>query len=333
MHVGAKLFATTVLVLGLSTLALPATAQSRRDRLKASHPAPSAAIPTVSEPTVGSGPDKMFANYPLSKVGYSASEFFFSGTAHAYTSASPLDSSGKWTVQPASSAPYTSRLIVVMPTDPKKFNGTVVVELLNVAPGFDIAGDWVYGHDEMIRSGDAYVGVSAQAVGVNAAKTADPARYGSLSHPGDSFSYDIYSQAGMAVREHASTVLPGLKPRLFLADGLSESANYMTTYVDAIAPLVNVFDGYLMHSRFAGERITVPASRAGHRDTTNLVRARRPDRAGPDPRIGDRRARVGVPSGGPTRQQDVPPVGSRRGRTRRQLLCAERARRRHHTGR
>ncbi len=53
------------------------------------------------------------------------------------------------------------------------------------------------------------------------------------------------------MREHASTVLPGLKPRLFLADGLSESANYMTTYVDAIAPLVNVFDGYLMHSRFA----------------------------------------------------------------------------------
>jgi hypothetical protein len=251
MHVGAKLFATTVVVLGLSTLALPATAQSGGDRLKASHPAPSAAIPTVSEPTVGSGPDKMFASYPLSKVGYSASEFFFSGTAHAYTSASPLDSSGKWTVQPASSAPYTSRLIVALPTDPKKFSGTVVVEWLNVSNGSDFAPDWLYGHDEMIRSGDAYVGVSAQAVGVNAAKSADPARYGSLSHPGDSFSYDIYSQAGMAVRAHASTVLPGMKPRLLVADGDSRSANGMTTYVDAIAPLVNVFDGYLLHSRFA----------------------------------------------------------------------------------
>jgi Alpha/beta hydrolase domain len=252
VHLGAKLFATTAVVLGLSTLALPATAQSGSDRLKASHPAPSAAIPTVSEPTVGSGPDKMFANYPLSKVGYSASEFFFSGTAHAYTSASPLGSDGKWTVQPASSAPYTSRLIVAMPTNPKKFNGTVVVEWLNVSGGADLAGDWWYGHDEMIRSGDAYVGVSAQAVGVNAAKTADPARYGSLSHPGDSFSYDIYSQAAMAVREHASTVLPGLKPRLFFGDGLSQSAGYMTTYVDAIAPLVNVFDGYLLHSRIGG---------------------------------------------------------------------------------
>ena len=103
----------------------------------------------------------------------------------------------------------------------------------------------------MIRSGDAYVGVSAQAVGVNAAKTVDPARYGSLSHPGDTFSYDIYSQAGMAVREHVSTVLPGVKPRLFIVDGLSESADYVTTYVDAIAPLVNVFDGYLLHSRIA----------------------------------------------------------------------------------
>ncbi len=205
----------------------------------------------------------MFANYPLSKVGYSASEFFLSGTAHAYTSASPLGSDGKWTVQPASSAPYTSRLIVAMPTDPKKFNGTVVVEWLNDTGGADLAGDWWYGHDEMIRSGDAYVGVSAQAVGVNAAKTADPARYGSLSHPGDSFSYDIYSQAGMAVREHASTVLPGLKPRRFFGDGLSQSADYLTTYVNAIAPLVNVFDGYLLHSRIAA---SAPLSQAPEPD-------------------------------------------------------------------
>ncbi len=32
-------------------------------------------------------------------------------------------------------------------------------------------------------------------------KTADPERYGTLSHPGDSFSFDIYSQVGVAMRE------------------------------------------------------------------------------------------------------------------------------------
>ena len=44
-------------------------------------------------------------------------------------------------------------------------------------------------HDELIREGYVWVGVSAQAVGLNALKVApmgDPGRYGSLVHPGDS---------------------------------------------------------------------------------------------------------------------------------------------------
>ena len=125
----------------------------------------------------------------------------------------------------------------------------MIVEWLNVSAGMDEAPDWLYGHDEIYRSGDAWVGISAQAAGVNALKSSDPARYGSLTHPGDSFSYDIFSQAGMTVRAKASTVLPGLHPQMVITDGESQSAVRLATYVDGIAPLTNVFDGFVIHSR------------------------------------------------------------------------------------
>ena len=214
------------------------------------HRAPSASVPTLQGPITGPGkPSLTLASYPFSKVGYSESEFFFSGTANSYASSTALTSNGQWSLHTAATAPYKSRLVVVRPTDPTRFSGTVIVEWLNVTAGMDEAPDWLYGHDEIYRSGDAWVGVSAQAVGVNALKSSDPARYGSLSNPGDSFSYDIFSQAGMAVRARASTLLPGLHPRVLIADGESQSAVRMVTYVDGIAPLTNVYDAYLIHSR------------------------------------------------------------------------------------
>ena len=99
---------------------------------------------------------------------------------------------------------------------PAKFNGTVVVEWLNVSAGGDIPTDWLMAHNEFDPSGAAYVGVSAQQVGVDAAEVgiARPVRQRS-SHPGDSYSYDIFTQVGQADpraaragarRAHARTV-------------------------------------------------------------------------------------------------------------------------------
>ena len=118
------------------------------------------------------------------------------------------------TVPPSDPAPYTTREVVYRPIDPKKFNGTVIVEWLNVSGQVDADPDWTQTHNELIRDGFAWVGVSAQAVGLNQLKCpattppappcpapGDPARYGMLSHPGDSYSYDIFSQAGQAIRD------------------------------------------------------------------------------------------------------------------------------------
>src|SRR5262245_11260412 len=209
------------------------------------------ATPTVAPASGGAGvPVLASTAFDLADVGYEASEFILSGTANAYTSAVPLTADGKWTATTGETAPYVTRVVVYRPKSAKKFNGTALVEWLNVSGGVDANPDWVQTHTELIRDGYAWVGVSAQAVGLNATKHSDPVRYASLTHPGDSFSYDIYSQAGQAVRTNPM-VLGGLKPKRVLAVGESQSAGRLVTYLNAVAPTAKVYDGYLVHSRGA----------------------------------------------------------------------------------
>lgn len=89
--------------------------------------------------------------------------------------------------------------------------------------------------------------------GRQAVKVRDPARYGSLSHPGDAFSYDIFTAAAHAVRGlDGRKVLAPLKAKRVLDDGEFQSSIYLATYVNAIDPLAKQFDGFLIHSRGSG---------------------------------------------------------------------------------
>jgi hypothetical protein len=212
------------------------------------------AHPSVTGPiTGGNGAPTVLPalTFPLSQIGYEESEFFVSGTATAYAPSAPLTPDGRWSVAPSATAPYTTRVVVRRPIDRKKFNGSVIVEWLNVTGGVDADPDWIMTHNELTREGFVWVGVSAQKVGVDATRNTDPVRYASLSHPGDSFSYDIYSQAGQAIRDDASLLLDGLRPRTVLAIGESQSASRLVTYINAVHPLAHEFDGFLVHSRFA----------------------------------------------------------------------------------
>jgi hypothetical protein len=219
-----------------------------------------AQVPTPTIEPVGS-PAGAFIQptIDLSKVGWVQEEYFISGTASAFSNVGPLGRDGMWTVTPAATAPYKTRILVYRPEKAKQFNGTVIVEWLNVSAGLDAGPDWTFAHTELVREGYIWVGVSAQIVGVEGGaglvsviqlplKGVNPARYGSLHHPGDSFSYDIYSQAGQAVRS-ASGPLQGLKIKKVIAVGESQSAFRMVNYVDAIHPIAHVYDGYLIHSR------------------------------------------------------------------------------------
>jgi hypothetical protein len=184
--------------------------------------------PTVQGPILPSSKISFLGStlFSPSEVGYEQSEFFLSGTATSYTSAKPLSKNGQWDVEPATTASYKTRIVVYRPSDPAHFDGTVVVEWLNETAGIDAPAAWLSAHVQMIRNGMAYVGVDAQAGGITgqsgslaaldgagALKQTDPVRYGSLHHPGDSYSYSIYQQAGQAIRTSGSRLLGGLRPK------------------------------------------------------------------------------------------------------------------------
>lgn len=234
------------------------------------------ASPIIDGP-VGGGAGVPFVAttvFDLAAVGYTRAEYFISGTATAYSAAAELSEDGKWTVEPNETAAFRTRILVHRPIDGNRFNGTVVVEWLNVSGGRDAAPDWIYTHTELVRSGYAWVGVSAQIVGVEGGgsmlglpgtplKTADPERYGTLVHPGDSFSYDIFSQAGQALRNpRGPAPLGDLRIAALLAAGESQSAFRMVTYINAIHHRARIYDGYLVHSRGGGGLSGAPLSEA-----------------------------------------------------------------------
>lgn len=202
---------------------------------------------------------------PLASLGYEQQEYFFSGTANAYTNLQPLTTDGQWSVvKSGETADYKSRMVVFRPIDPADFNGTVVIEWMNVSSGLDTPSEWIMTHTELIRQGYAFVGVSAQYAGIEggdiplespvpfclALKCFAPLRYASLSHPGDSFSYDIFQQAAQAVRYPQDiNPLGSLQPVRMIATGQSQSAHRLITFINAFGPTTNLFDGYFVHSR------------------------------------------------------------------------------------
>ena len=261
-----------VVIIGVVTLSFVTVLPSAT----AAAPATTVATPTVEGPiTTGNGKIVVqSSNFDLAPVGYEQAEHFISGTAHSYASAMPLTDDGKWSVTENGSAPYKTRIVVYRPIDPKKFDGTVTLEWLNVSGGLDAGANWTMDHLEQIREGMVWVGVTAQQVGIvggsnklvasQALHNADPVRYGSLSHPGDQFAYDIYSQAAQAVRKASATVLGGLRPKRLIAVGESQSAFYLTSYANGLARDTKLFDGFLIHSRDGGGTMFDGTGANGH---------------------------------------------------------------------
>ncbi|QLL07852.1 alpha/beta hydrolase domain-containing protein [Mycobacterium vicinigordonae] len=236
-------------------------------------------IPTAT--AVPGQPALLLGAFDIGSVGYTVQEFFVSGTARSYVPESDLRADGCWTVTPSATANYTTRIVVLTPTDPARFNGTALVEWLNVSGGIDAPAVWMMAHREVIRAGYSYIMVSALKVGVDGGtsllgidmslKSQNAERYAALSHPGDVFAYDIFSQAGELVRD--GRVLGGLAAEHVVALGESQSAMFLTSYVNAVDPLARVYDGFLVHSRFG------PAAPLGDGSIFDQLQPDAPDQA------------------------------------------------------
>lgn len=205
--------------------------------------------------------------------GYVQEEYFVGGTATSFSAVDTPDD-GTWTAEPAEEAPYRTRVVVRRPADVADFSGTVLVEWFNVS-AIEAAPDWGFLSGAIARDGHAYVGVSAQAQGVEGGETlldvqvdaeqaaelgeapvdnsglkrTDPERYGTLEHPGDAYSFDIFSQVGRLLADTPAQVLGELPVEQVIAMGESQSAMFLGTLVNAVHPLDPVYDGFLVHSR------------------------------------------------------------------------------------
>jgi hypothetical protein len=210
----------------------------------------------------------------LKKAGYVEEEFLVSGAANVYDWAADGTLSIK-----TPNAPYATRILVRRPADASKFSGNVVVEPLNAVRRFDWSWMWGYLDEQILQSGDVWVGITMP--GSSAAiKKFNPTRYAAVSFanptPGvacaptgnappaagnaanagpsdieDGLRWDAISQVGALLKSNAPAgPLPGFRVQaIYLTAGQSPE---MMTYINAIhshATLANgkpVYDGYLV---------------------------------------------------------------------------------------
>jgi hypothetical protein len=203
-------------------------------------------------------PLDLMRDYDLASVGYEEAEYLVTGTACSYELQGERGEDGRWDVAPAAEAPFRTRIVLRKPSDPSRFSGVVIVEWHNVSAGLDAAPDWGFFHRAAMAAGHVFVGVSAQKAGIDGGgiaegihlKLLDPGRYEPLEHPGDAWSFDIFTQVARLLRLPADeNPLRGLTAQRLIAAGESQSAACLVTYINAIDAHTQVFDGYFVHGR------------------------------------------------------------------------------------
>jgi Alpha/beta hydrolase domain len=99
----------------------------------------------------------------------------------------------------------------------------------------------------------------------------DAEHYGSLSIPSDDYSFDIFTQAARAVGPQRACggvdPMGGLDVRSVIAQGSSQSAARLATYLNAVQPLERAVDAFLLGVYFGsgsplevGEAVMNPAA-------------------------------------------------------------------------
>ena len=217
-----------------------------------------AARPIVTGPVIGGRRGWPFgaSMLDISAYGYTEAEYLLEGVATRYRlkGGSELGRDGHWEVEPAGESPFRTRMLVYRPTDPGRFNGTVILTWNNVTAGYDLFSAESL---ELFEGGYAFACLTTQKVGIEGLPPEpqglaawDAERYGSLSIPSDDYSYDVFTQGALAVgRDRARQPvdpMAGLDVRHVVGQGGSQSAGRLATYVNAVQPLSRAFDGFIL---------------------------------------------------------------------------------------
>lgn len=209
----------------------------------------------------------------LTVHGYVEEEFFLSGKANVYD----WPERGSLSIRTAD-VPHTTRVLVRRPAEAANFSGNVVVEMLNPSNLFDLNIGWAISHNQMLRNGDAWVGITAKPIAVVTLKQFDPDRYAALSWKNplplddpnncevsrdtvkateNGLVWDIYSQTAAWLRSSAATnpfrygATKSAAENLY-GWGFSQTGSFLYTYINAVHPQVDkanggpLFDGYIV---------------------------------------------------------------------------------------
>jgi hypothetical protein len=213
-----------------------------------------------------------FGPAPRVPAGYREREYFVSGRANIYEYTptgirivAPCPASVTGTATPAcTDLKYTTRMIVMMPSNPRRFSGNVVVEPLNPTANLDGHPIWALSSNYLTRSGDIFIGWTSKSVTVDALKRWNSKRYAALDWPHkplssygndapyDGITFDIASQIGALVkRGGAGGPLQGYRVKNVIEAGYSQDARFTFTQANVFSRLARlpggnrIYDGYL----------------------------------------------------------------------------------------
>lgn len=193
--------------------------------------------PEVSAPVAGPGPmfpglQRVPAGTGLADQKYIVREYFVSGTA-----------SGK---------PYTTRILVRQPEDPKRFSGIVVAEPMHAS-----GNSWMFFFTRtyVMRHGYISVEIAPQKAATEATIVAsNPQRYARINIPDMAQANEIMAQVGALLKGNGPTSpLAGMRVRRMIMMGTSQSSGTLRGYLPAHAAWrmpdgKPIFDGFLATS-------------------------------------------------------------------------------------
>jgi hypothetical protein len=223
--------------------------------------------PAVAGPIASSATDfpfiaDGFGPEPPVPPGYTESEYFVSGRGRLYE----YTPTGVRVISPCpaiaeplgcTNIPYTTRMLVKRPIDPRRFSGTVVVEPLNPSSGYDIANVWDRSWPYFVRQGDIFVGWTSRYEPISALKQFEPGRYARLtwgqnSSVDDGITFDVAAQIGALFRLNTpGSPTHGLRVRHVFESGFSQDGGFTFTQADVFNRLDRlpdggpVYDGYV----------------------------------------------------------------------------------------
>jgi hypothetical protein len=129
---------------------------------------------------------------------------------------------------PVGERPFTTRVLVRIPSDPAKFSGGVQLEPHH--PDDDRALSWGAIAPWVLRNGHAHVGVTQEPATVPDLIDWDPDRYGALSIEHPTQRWELLGQVAVGVREGLIPAFEGLAVDRIVMSGWSMTGTFCRTF-------------------------------------------------------------------------------------------------------